>query len=160
MIGAPRSLLLRARTALAVSILALGGCASTPQATPERDAEAKRFISYPESAGIYVYRPDFPTAEMDDSVLYVDDRLIGATLPGTFFRVDVQPGAHVVRSSASGASEIRIEARPGELYFVSLGVSGGNSRLASVSPETAQRAIRRCCALMENWAPGQRPLLR
>ena len=155
-----RKKLRTARLALAVSLLALAGCASTPQATPERDAEAKRFISYPETAGIYIYRPDFLTADMDDSDLHVDDRLIGATLPGSFFRVDVQPGTHVVRSSASGASEIRIVSRPGELYFVSLGVSGGNSRLAPVSAETAQRAIRRCCALMENWAPGQRPLLR
>jgi hypothetical protein len=146
--------------ALVCLLLVLGGCASTPQATPERDAEAKRFIAHPGTAAIYIYRPDFLPAEMDDSVLEVDGRLIGATLPGTFFRVDVQPGVRVVRSSATGATELTLDARSGELYFVSLNVSGGNSQLSRVGADAAQRAIRQCCALMENWAPGQRPLLR
>ena len=70
---AHRSLLLSARGALGVSILALAGCASTPQATAEQDAEAKQF----------------------------------------------------------------------------------NAR-----PDTGKREILRCCSLLENWAPGQRPLLR
>ena len=142
-----------------VLLLALGGCASTPQATPARDAEAKRFLSQPGFAGIYVFRPDFKADMMEDTVLHVDDRLIGQTLPGTFFRVDVQPGAHVVRSSAAGASQIKIDARADELYFVELNVSGGNSRLSMANPAVAQRTIRQCCALMESWAPGQRPLL-
>lgn len=145
---------------LAALLLALGGCASTPQATPARDAEAKQFITHPGFAGIYVYRPDFLTAEMDDSTLYVDDRMIGATLPGTFFRIDVQPGPHVVSSSAAGSTQLKVDTRPDELYFVQLNVMSGSSRLALVDPETAKRAIRKCCALMENWAPGQRPLLR
>lgn len=145
---------------LGTLLLALGGCASTPQATPTRDAEAKRFLSHPGFAAIYVYRPDILTAEMDDSVLYVDDRLIGTTLPGTFFRVDVQPGARVVSSSAAGSTNLKLDARPGELYFVQLNVTSGSSRLALVDAEKAKGALLKCCALMENWAPAQRPLLR
>jgi hypothetical protein len=144
---------------LVVLLLAQGGCASTPQATPARDAEAKRFISQPGLAGIYVFRPDFLGAEMDDSTLYVDDRMIGATLPGTFFRIDVQPGPHVVSSSAAGSTQLKLDTRPDEFYFVQLNVMSGSSRLTLVDPETAKRAILKCCALMENWAPGQRPLL-
>jgi hypothetical protein len=145
---------------LAALLLALAGCASTPQATRQRDAEAKQFITHPGFAGIYVFRPDFLGAEMDDSTLYVDDRMIGATLPGTFFRIDVQPGPHVVSSSAAGSTQLKVDTRPDELYFVQLNVASGSSRLALVDPETAKRVIRKCCALMENWAPGQRPLLR
>jgi uncharacterized protein DUF2846 len=145
---------------LALLLVALSGCASTPQAPLERDAEAKRFATHPGFAGIYVYRPDFRGDMMEDTILYVDERLIGQTLPGTFFRVDVQPGARLVRSSAAGESQITINARAGEIHFVSLNVSGAGSRLSLVDPETAKRAIRQCCALMENWAPGQRPLLR
>jgi hypothetical protein len=145
---------------LVALLLALGGCASTPQATPQRDAEAKQFITHPGFAGIYVFRPDFLTAEMDDSTLFVDDRLIGATLPGTFFRIDVQPGTHVVSSSAAGSTNLKVDTRPDQLYFVQLNVMSGGSTLALVDPETAKRTIRRCCALMENWAPQQRPLLR
>jgi hypothetical protein len=150
----------RAGAAMALLLLAPGGCASTPQATPQRDAEAKQFISHPGTAAIYVYRPDFVTLEMDDSVLYVDDRLIGSTLPGSFFRIDVQPGPHVVSSSAAGSTQLKLDTRADEFYFIQLGVSSGSSRLLRVEPETAKRAIRQCCALMENWAPGQRPLLK
>jgi hypothetical protein len=145
---------------LAVLLLTLSACASTPQASRALDAEAKRFISHPGFAAIYVFRPDFPTREMEDTVLHVDDRLIGQTLPGAFFRVDVQPGAHVVRASAAGATEIAINARTGELYFVQLDVSDAGSRLSLVEPAKAQAIILKCCALMENWAPAQRPLLR
>jgi uncharacterized protein DUF2846 len=141
-------------------VLLLGGCASTPQATSGRDAEAKRFISHPGFAAIYVYRPDFLGAEMDDSTLYMDERLIGATLPGTFFRIDVQPGTHAVSSSAAGSTQLKVEARPDQLYFVQLNVMSGGSRLTLVEAEAAKRAILKCCALMENWAPAQRPLLR
>jgi hypothetical protein len=146
--------------AVALLVLALGGCASTPQASRQRDAEAKQFMTVPGFAGIYVFRPDPLGAEMDDSTLYVDNRLIGATLPGTFFRIDVQPGPRVVSSSAAGSTQLKLDTRPDELYFVQLNVTSGSSRLALVDPETAKRAIRKCCALMENWAPGQRPLLR
>lgn len=145
---------------LAILLLTLGGCASTPQASRERDAEAKGFSSHPGFAAIYVFRPDVLTAEMDDSTLYVDERTIGATLPGSFFRIDVQPGPHVVSSGAAGSTQLKVDTRPDQIYFVQLNVMSGNSRLALVEPEAAQRAIRKCCALMENWAPGQRPLLR
>ena len=145
---------------LAIGFLALGGCASTPQATPQRDAETKRFVAEPGFAAIYIYRPDVVTLELDDSVLYVDERMLGATLPGTFFRVDVQPGKYIVSSSAAGSTRLDVDARPGELYFVQLSVMSGNSRLALVEPAAAKRAILKCCALMENWAPAQRPVLR
>jgi hypothetical protein len=145
---------------VATLALALAGCASTPQASRQRDAEAKQFLSQPGFSTIYVFRPDFPTGVMEDTVLHVDDRLIGQTLPGSFFRVDVQPGTHVVTASAAGATAIKVETRPSELYFVQLNVASGNSRLVLVDPETAKHAILKCCALMENWAPGQRPLLR
>ena len=144
----------------ATLLLALAGCASTPQASRQRDAEAKQFLSQPGFSTIYVFRPDFLAGVMEDTVLHVGDRLIGQTLPGTFFRVDVQPGAHVVTASAAGATAIKVETRPSEMYFVQLSVMNGNSRLSLVEPETAKRTIRKCCALMENWAPGQRPLLR
>ena len=159
---APRSLLLGARTTLAVLILALAGCASTPQATPERDAEAKRFMARPDAATIYVYRDEFGPVEpaADNTVLYVDGRLIGATLPGTFFRFDVRAGEHTLHGYGYDQGTLKVDTRSGELYFVSLQAAGGNSLFTLVRPETGKRDILRCCALMENWAPDQRPLLR
>ncbi len=142
------------------ALLVAGGCASTPQATPERDAEAKRFTGHPGYAGIYIYRPDSHRPDVNDPLLYVDDRLLGSVPARSFFRFDTPPGARTLHSSTFGSTELKLDTRPDELYFVQLNVTSGSSRLALVDPETAKRAIRKCCALMENWAPGQRPLLR
>ena len=146
-------------SALILLLALLSGCASTPQAAAERDAETKQFVSHPATAAIYVYRNDWNSAD-DDSVLYVDHRLIGATLPGTYFRVDVQPGKHVLRGFGYDAGQLEIDVRPGEIYFVLLNVLNGTSRFAWRDMESGRRELLACCTLLENWAPGQRPLFR
>lgn len=152
---------MRAHAALAIAVIALAGCTSTPQATTERDAEAKRFLARPDVARIYVFRPDLNTADMGDTVLHVDDRLIGTTLPGTYFVVDVHPGPRVVRAVAPGESQIGINVEAGQLYFVELNnFEGGSPLLRRVDLDAGKREILRCCALLENWVPGQRPFLR
>ena len=52
----------------------VAGCASTPQATVERDAEAKTFVAHPATAAIYVYRNPLDRRD-SDSVLYLDRRM-------------------------------------------------------------------------------------
>jgi hypothetical protein len=135
------------------------GCASTPEATLERDADAKQFNSHPGNSTVYVYRPDSETPD-SDTVLWIDGRLIGATLPKTYFRINLDPGKHKLSGMGHDNGTLNIETRPGELYFVSLYVLGGQSNFWLIPPEIGQKAISRCCSLMENWAPGQRPLLR
>jgi hypothetical protein len=160
---APRSVLLRARTALVIAILALAGCASTPQATPERDAEAKRFLARPDAATIYVYRSEPGAVEPDtenNTVLYVDGRLIGTTLALTFFRFDTQAGQHLLHGFGNDQGTLKLDTRSGEIYFVSLYTTGGVSHFKLVTPENGKRDILRCCTLLENWAPSQRPFLR
>jgi hypothetical protein len=152
---------MRARLALAIAIFVLAGCTSTPQAASERDAEAKRFHTRPDAARIHVFRPDLNTADMGDTVLHVDDRLIGTTLPRTFFVIDVSPGRRVVRAVSPGTDQITIDTEAAQLYFVELdALEGGSPMLRRVNPDTGKREILRCCSLLENWAPGQRPLLR
>ncbi len=152
---------MRDAAATAWLIIALGGCASVPEAAPQRDAEAKQFETRPGAAALYVFRNDFrSTAALEESVLYVGDRLVGATLPGTFFRVDLLPGAHELHGYGYDAGNLRIRARDGEAYFVALNVVGGVSHFRTVPPDAGKREIERCCVLMENWQPGQRPLLR
>ncbi|MFN7085961.1 MAG: DUF2846 domain-containing protein [Burkholderiales bacterium] len=146
--------------ALLLLLTTLGGCASTPEASLGRDAEAKRFISHPATAAIYVYRVDMGGGDQPDSVLYVDGRLIGATLPRAYFRIDVNPGQHVLNGVGQDQGKLELETRPGQNYFVELSVIAGNSFFTVVDPPTAQQTIIACCALLENWAPGQRPLLR
>ena len=158
----PRPVLLRAQASLLVSILALAGCASTPEGTSEQDAEAKQFIALPGAAAIYVYRDESRVDDMDmqDSTLYVDGRLIGATLPGAYFRFHVRAGEHLLHGYGYDQGTLKMDTRSGEIYFVALNVATGISRFTPVTPETGKRDILRCCALLENWAPGQRPFFR
>ena len=144
-----------------VAALALGGCASTPQSPLGEDALSKQFLTHPDSATLYVYRPDRSHGtDIEDTVLYVGDRLIGATLPGTFFRIDLLPGVYLLHGVAHDNGSLKVEVRRGEATFVALTSTQGNSRFARIDPETAKRDLTACCALMDNWRPGQRPLLR
>lgn len=146
---------------LAAAALVLAGCASTPQASRERDAEAKRYITHPRTATLYVYRDDFASdISADNSVLYVDGRIVGATLPGAYFRIDVQPGSRVLHGDGHDLGRITVKTGASEITFVALNVAGGVSRFRPVESGAAKRDIARCCVLLENWAPGQRPLLR
>ena len=144
--------------ALAIAAL-LTGCVSTPQASDERNAEAKEYASSPASSTLYVYRPDFGNPEAD-TVLWVDGRLIGATLPRTFFRINVDPGKHTLTGMGYDNGRFTLETRPGQLYYIAVSNISGHSLFWAVPPEIGRQTINHCCALMENWAPGQRPLLR
>lgn len=146
---------------LAAAALALAGCASVPQASRERDADARRYITHPQTATLYVYRDDFAgDIRVDNSVLYVDGRIIGATLPGGYFRIDVHPGKRTLHGDGHDTGRITVNAPASQVTFVAVGVAGGVSQFRQVDPETGKRDIARCCVLLENWAPGQRPLLR
>jgi hypothetical protein len=141
------------------ALLLLAACASTPQASREDDVRAKEFEAHPSASTIYVYRSEFDSVD-ENSVLYMDGRLIGATLPGTFFRIYAVPGHHVLHGIAADLGQLALDTMAGELYFVSLAVVGGHSRFQAVSEQVGQQRVRACCAMLENWAPGQRPLLR
>jgi hypothetical protein len=143
----------------ALLALAIAGCASTPQAAADRDADAKRFETHPAASSIYVYRSEFNRSP-GDSVLYMDGRLIGATLPGSYYRIDVDPGRHTLHGLGIDTGQLTLETRPGELYFVALAVLAGSSRFSQVTQSTGQREVAACCAMLETWRPGQRPLLR
>jgi hypothetical protein len=145
---------------LILALLALlAGCASTPQGSRERDADAKQFVTHPNASTLYVYRSQFDRLE-DEAVLYVDQRLVGQTLPGGYFRVDTVPGHHVLHGMGVDIGKFELDTRPGELYFIELTVIEGHSHFWPVSEAVGRRRIVECCALLENWAPGQRPLFR
>lgn len=140
-------------------LLYVAGCASTPQASAERDAEAKAFVTHPNAAAVYVYRSPFNHLDAD-STLYVDGRLIGSTLPGGYFRLDLVPGRHVLHGNGLDLGSFELDARPGQLYLVSLAVIAGHSRFELIPAPLAREQLRACCARLETWTPGQRPLLQ
>ena len=134
-------------------------CASTPEAAPDLDREAKQFVTHPQDSTLYVYRTDGVNLE-DDTALWINDRLIGATLPQTYFRVHLNPGKQLLAGSGIDNGSLALETRPGEAYFVRLQVVSGHSRFEPVPAGDARRELQACCGLLENWRPGQRPLLR
>ena len=146
-------------TLTCVMAFLVAACASTPQASRERDAGAKEFRTHPNAATIYVYRLRFDRLE-DLSVVFMDDRIIGETLPGAYFRIDATPGKHLLHGVAADAGKIVLDTRPGQLYFVELTVIEERSHFRLVSEAEGRKRIVQCCALLENWAPGQRPLLK
>jgi hypothetical protein len=152
--------MLRIKHAFTAGLLLLvAACASTPQATAERDREAKRLGAQPGSSTIFVYRSDFPGAP-DDTVLWINGRLIGATLPKSFFRIDVNPGSQQLSGFGGDNGGMRLETRPGEMYFIRLETFAGQSTFERMESAAGRRELTACCALLENWRPGQRPLLR
>jgi hypothetical protein len=144
---------------LAVVALLVTGCASTPEAPADRDAEAKQFLTHPNASTIYVYRIDVEPTD-DNVILYIDSRLIGETLPRTYFRIDTVPGRHVLSGTAADLGKLELATRPGALYFVELTVAAGQSNFGLVLEEVGRKRILECCTLLENWAPGQRPFLK
>ena len=149
----------RTALALVVSLAFLGGCASTPEAPPASDAEAKSFEPAPRAAVIYLYRSDGPGSS-GVSTIWVDDRLVGQTLPATYFRVAVRPGRNRIAAVAGDQGRLEIETRGGDVYFVAMYVGGeGESSpdtiFRGVPPEVGKAAILRCCTMLETWRPGQ-----
>ena len=149
---------LAVRLATLAAVLLLAACTATPEAAPESDARAKEFLTHPNASTIYVYRSPF-NHYATDSVLYLDGRVIGTTIPGTYFRLDTTPGRHVLHGTGVDLGQITLETRAGEIYFVALSVNGGHSAFELVPDREGRQQVRACCALLENWAPGQRPFL-
>lgn len=144
---------------IAAAALFAAGCTSTPQASRERDAEAKAFHTHPNAGTVYVYRSEHDRLQ-DLSVLYIDGRLIGETLPGAYFRVDTMPGRHVLHGVGIDTGRLTLETRTSELYFVELRVIEGQSHFRAVPERVGRERVAKCCALLESWTPGQRPLLK
>lgn len=143
--------------AMVAAVVYVAGCASTPQASRERDAQAKQFGTHPGMATLYVYRPE---SGKQDSVLWIDKRLIGSTLAFTYYRVFLEPGRHVLSGFAADNGRLAIDTRPDQVYFVALTINAGQSQFRPVPEAIGRKVLTNCCYLLETWAPGQRPLLR
>ena len=144
--------------ALVLLLALLGGCAATSEASREADVEAKRFESAPRAAIIYLYRADTPSNAT--STIWVDDRIVGQSLPATYFRVAVRPGRNRIAAFAPDQGRLEIDTRGGGVFFVAMRVGGdvdtpGNTLFRSVPPEAGKTEILRCCTMLETWRPGQ-----
>src|SRR5690349_6639231 len=83
---------------ISMLIVALAGCAPLPPSP--QDIEAKRFEAVAGKAVVYVVR-QYPDISRDVATLMLDDRMMGSTYPGTYFRWVLDPGRHVIRGYAA-----------------------------------------------------------
>ena len=149
----------RAFAALLATLLAfLAGCASTPEASLSSDADAKRFDTAPNAAIVYIYRPT--GAGRGVSTLWVNGRLVGESLPRTFYRVPVRPGRTRLTTSANDAGKLEFDTQVDGVYFVEARVEGETQSEAAttfrrIPPESGKAAIVSCCRMLETWRPGQ-----
>jgi hypothetical protein len=101
-------------------LLLLVGCAQLPPSPQE--IEAKRFEPALGKSVIYLVRddPDFSDA---GAPVMLDDRMMGSTYPGTFFRWIVEPGPHQIRGFAGDSGSYALSTGPDRMYFVQQRVS-------------------------------------
>lgn len=90
------------------------GCAQLPP--PPEDGYAKRFEPKADRAVIYLARhPLEPTFIVP---VAINDRMIGSTYRGTYMRIEVPAGRHVIRGMAGDSGSISIETAPGRIYYL------------------------------------------
>lgn len=122
----------------------ISGCASVPMGDPKQDAALKTFTIAKDKAGIYIYRNESMGAAVKMDVA-IDGRQIGQTAAKTYFYKEVQPGKHVVSSSAENTDAIEVEAKPGTLTFiwqeVKMGLMYARTKLHLVPEEEGKRGV-------------------
>jgi hypothetical protein len=126
---------------LLLMALFLAGCQQLPL-TPQ-DIQARKFESVPGMAVIYVVR-DYPDFTQLQSMIYLGDKVILKTYPGTYYRWEVPPGEHRIQGATFDTGAIKLETMPGRIYFVQQRVTatfmGNSNSFFSVVAEPAGRA--------------------
>ncbi len=99
---------------LFIAMLLIAGCAQLPP--PPEDAAAKRFDSVPGKAVIYLARHSLDRSFI--APIVIDDQHIGSTYHGTYMRIELPPGRHLLRGMAGDTASIRLDTEAGKIYFV------------------------------------------
>jgi hypothetical protein len=105
-----------------VSVLALvSGCAQlgpSPAAT-----QAVRIENTPGMAVVYLVRTR-PDISYLTAPIVVDDRYVGPTYAGTYMRLEMSPGRHVISGYAQDNGAIALNVQADRVYFVQHSVGG------------------------------------
>lgn len=132
-----------------VMLINVFGCASVPMAPTADDQLRKQFSAPAEGkSGLYIFRDSVFGAALTKMV-YIDDQVIGATAPNTYFYKEISSGQHKLSTQSEfGMNDITINANPGTNYFVrqyiKMGVFVGGANLEQVSEEDGKKAVLEC----------------
>ncbi len=98
-------------------VLLLGSCATVHMASPELDMKAKTMVAPKDKALLYVYRNEsFGGVRAMD--VKIDGRLMGQTKGHTYMVFLLSPGKHMIASEAENTSEMDLEVKAGETYYI------------------------------------------
>jgi hypothetical protein len=132
-----------------VLLVNLTGCASVPMAPTADDQLRKQFSAPTEGkAGLYIFR-DSVFGSALTKVIYIDDQIIGATAPNTYFYKEISPGQHkLTTQSEFGNNDLSINTNSGINYYVrhyiKMGVFIGGANLEQVSEEDGKKSVLDC----------------
>lgn len=144
--------------AVLLAVAFLSGCASVKMVDPSMDAEAKQFAAPAADESIlYLYRTGSFAGGGLKKDIWVDGKYIGesSSCPsGTFFKISVTPGKHVISTESEfSPNHILINARGGEDYYIQQyarpGIFVGGAEMKLVSKEEGRQQILSSCKLAQ-----------
>lgn len=140
---------------LGLAVCIVTGCASVPMASLEEDSTAKQFQVSKEKSSIYLYRNESFGGAIPLTVS-IDDQMSGQTAPYTFYKWEVAPGEHLIKSFAEDVSSLLLVAKAGQAHFVrqevKMGMWMARSQLSEVSESEGKEAINECKMAKSNIA--------
>lgn len=117
-------------------------CATVPKASKELDLQAKTFQPVEDKAVLYIFRDEYFGAALKKQVS-MDGKIIGATGPQTFIRVETSEGKHRINSNDEDILEIDVIR--GKIYYVrqeiKTGVISGSSKLYVVDEARGKNGV-------------------
>mgnify|MGYP000331645167 CR=1 FL=1 len=126
---------------LLLAMLLITGCAQLPP--PPGDAAAKRFETLPDRAVIYLARHALEPSYIAPVAL--GDQMIGSTYRGTYMRIEVPAGTHVLRGMAGDSGSITITVAAGQIYYLQHRAHGYRSFISSsfdqVNPDSGRSLV-------------------
>lgn len=124
--------------AVGILLMTLGGCATVPMASNEKDAEAKEFQMPPEGkSGLYIFRDSF-VGQALKKTLTVDGEVIGESAPDVYFYKILNAGTHTISTESEfSPNDLIIDTESKKNYFVEnymkMGVFVGGADLKQVN---------------------------
>jgi hypothetical protein len=122
-----------------IAAILLASCAQLPP-TPQ-DMQAKRF-EQPLSGKSVIYlvrdNPDFNDAP---TTLWIGDKNMITTYPGTYYRWEVVPGMHRIAGFAGDSGSITVRVEPDRIYYIQQRVTPFTLGYSTVAPTSNFQVI-------------------
>ena len=111
--------MLRIWTGILALVALLSACA--PLAV--RETQAVRIEGTPGMAVIYLVRTS-PDISYLTATVVLDDRLVGPTYAGTYYRLEVPGGRHRLSGFAQDSGALNVDVQADRIYFIQHSVTG------------------------------------